>query len=120
MELGTDDPFRPHINETKISFVLIFWESFSHVWQNNPAPHLNKIVAHYFVLLTILPWNVWIPSIFLSGLLSAIIVIPTHQSEAFFTEYHPDFATAQFMSTLNAVTTNPAKVQISKATRNVN
>jgi len=68
---------------------------------------LYALVAHYFVLLTILPLNVWIPSVFLSGLLSAIIVTPTHQSEAFFTEYHPDFVTAQFMSTRNAVTTNP-------------
>ena len=62
---------------------------------------------HYFFLLTFFPANVWIPAVFLSGLMSALIVTPTHQSEEFFSEYQPDWVTAQFLSTRNAKTTNP-------------
>ena len=65
------------------------------------------LLAHYFVLLTLFPMQVWVPAVFLSGLMSAIIVTPTHQSEEFFEEYQPDWVTAQFRSTRNAVTTNP-------------
>jgi len=68
---------------------------------------LFALMAHYFVLLTILPLNVWAPAVLLSGLMSALIVTPTHQSEEFFEEFQPDFVTAQFQSTRNAVTTNP-------------
>lgn len=68
---------------------------------------LYALMAHYLVLLTILPWNVWIPAVFFSGLMSALIVTPTHQSEELFDDYQPDFVTAQFMSTRNAVMTNP-------------
>jgi len=43
----------------------------------------------------------------MSGLVSALIVTPTHQSEEMFTEYQADWVTAQFQSTRNAVATNP-------------
>jgi fatty acid desaturase len=65
------------------------------------------LLAHYFVLLSIFPATVWVPAVFLSGLMSALIVTPTHQSEDYFTEYQSDWVTAQFRSTRNAVTTNP-------------
>lgn len=65
------------------------------------------LLAHYFVLLTFFPAQVWVPAVFLSGLMSALIVTPTHQNEEYFTEYQPDWVTAQFESTRNAVTTNP-------------
>jgi fatty acid desaturase len=65
------------------------------------------ILAHYFTLLTFLPFKVWVPAVFLSGLMSALIVTPTHQSERFFEDYQPDWVTAQFESTRNAKTTNP-------------
>jgi len=65
------------------------------------------LLAHYFVLLTLFPFTVWVPAVFISGLMSALIVTPTHQSEEFFDEYQPDWVTAQFESTRNAVTTNP-------------
>lgn len=65
------------------------------------------LLAHYAVLLTFFPFQVWVPAVFLSGLMSALIVTPTHQSEEFFEEYQPDWVTAQFRSTRNAVTTNP-------------
>ncbi|KAL7478598.1 hypothetical protein ACHAW6_004358 [Cyclotella cf. meneghiniana] len=65
------------------------------------------LLAHYFVLLTFFPFEVWVPAVFLSGLMSAIIVTPTHQSEEFFEDYQPDWVTAQFKSTRNAVMTNP-------------
>merc|ERR1712127_189129 len=68
---------------------------------------LQCLLAHYFVLLTVFPLTVWVPAVFFSGLCSALIVTPTHQSEEYFTEYQPDWVTAQFESTRNAVTTNP-------------
>lgn len=68
---------------------------------------LYALLAHYFILLSILPFNVWMPAVFLSGLLSALIVTPTHQSEELFEDYQADFVTAQFQSTRNAVMTNP-------------
>lgn len=65
------------------------------------------LLAHYAVLLTFFPLTVWVPAVFLSGLMSALIVTPTHQSEEYFEEYQADWVTAQFESTRNAVTTNP-------------
>jgi len=68
---------------------------------------LYCLLAHYGVLLTLFPIKVWLPAIFISGLLSALIVTPTHQNEELFSEYVPDWVSAQFLSTRNAVTTNP-------------
>jgi fatty acid desaturase len=68
---------------------------------------LYSLLAHYFVLFTVFPAVVWIPAVFMSGLVSALIVTPTHQSEEMFDEYQPDWVIAQFQSTRNAVTTNP-------------
>lgn len=65
------------------------------------------LLGHYFVLLSIFPAQIWIPAVFLSGLMSALIVTPTHQSEDYFDEFQSDWVTAQFRSTRNAVTTNP-------------
>lgn len=65
------------------------------------------LLGHYAVLFTVFPIAVWFPAVFLSGLLSALIVTPTHQSEEMFEEFQSDFVTAQFQSTRNAVTTNP-------------
>lgn len=68
---------------------------------------LYALMLHYGLLLTLLPFNVWVPAVFFSGLMSALIVTPTHQSEEMFEEFQPDFVTAQFKSTRNAVMTNP-------------
>lgn len=68
---------------------------------------LYSLLIHYAILLTLFPVSVWLPSVFLSGLMSALIVTPTHQSESMFEEYQPDWVTAQFQSTRNAVMTNP-------------
>jgi len=68
---------------------------------------LYAVMAHYALVLTFFPPQVWIPAVFLSGLMSALIVTPTHQSEELFEEYQFDWVTAQFTSTRNAVTTNP-------------
>jgi len=67
---------------------------------------LYCLLFHYAFLLSVFPITVWFPAIFLSGLLSALIVTPTHQNEEMFTEYVPDWVSAQFLSTRNAVTTN--------------
>lgn len=68
---------------------------------------LYSLAAHYLLLLTFFPFGVWVPAVFFSGLLSALIVTPTHQSEEMFAEYQPDWVEAQFRSTRNAVTNNP-------------
>ena len=73
----------------------------------NAKTELYWLLGHYAVLLSVFPATVWIPAIFLSGLLSALIVTPTHQSEEMFADYQSDWVTAQFQSTRNAVTTNP-------------
>ena len=68
---------------------------------------LYGLLVHYAILLTVFPVQVWLPAVFISGLVSALIVTPTHQSEELFEDYQPDWVTAQFLSTRNAVTTNP-------------
>ena len=68
---------------------------------------LFSLLVHYIALFTIFPTNIWVPAIFLSGLISACIVTPTHQSDAFFIDEQDDWVTAQFTSTRNAVLTNP-------------
>lgn len=68
---------------------------------------LYSLLAHYIFLFNVFPVSVWVPSVFMSGLVSALIVTPTHQSEELFEDYQPDWVTAQFQSTRNAVTTNP-------------
>lgn len=68
---------------------------------------LYNLLIHYFFLFNLFPYQVWIPAVFMSGLVSALIVTPTHQSEELFDEYQPDWVTAQFLSTRNAVTNNP-------------
>lgn len=68
---------------------------------------LQALLIHYLFLFNLFPYTVWIPAVFMSGLVSALIVTPTHQSEEMFEEYQPDWVTAQFGSTRNAVTTNP-------------
>lgn len=73
----------------------------------NAKSEMYSLLIHYGVLLTVFPVNVWLPAIFFSGLISALIVTPTHQSEELFSEYQPDWVTAQFLSTRNAVMTNP-------------
>ena len=68
---------------------------------------LYSLMFHYAVLLTLFPLSVWIPAVFISGLMSAFIVTPTHQSDAYFVDKQEDWVTAQFRSTRNAVLTNP-------------
>lgn len=68
---------------------------------------MRGLLIHYAVLLTVFPVGVWFPAVLISGLMSALIVTPTHQSEELFDDYQPDWVQAQFLSTRNAVTTNP-------------
>ena len=75
--------------------------------RTDAKPELLALLGHYLVLLSVFPVTVWLPAVFLSGLMSALIVTPTHQSEEMFDEFQPDWVTAQFASTRNAVMTNP-------------
>lgn len=113
-----DSPLRKiqhYIFWVPFSFLFAIWRvdamkvTIEAVEQKRPGAksELYSLLAHYAILFTVFPVNVWIPAILLSGLMSAIIVTPTHQSEEMFSEYQPDWVTAQFQSTRNAVTTNP-------------
>ena len=82
------------------------WKDFKQNRKDAKA-ELKALAAHYLIMCSVFPWQVWLPAVFVSGLVSALIVTPTHQDEAMFEDYQPDFVTAQFMSTRNAVTTNP-------------
>ena len=75
--------------------------------RNGAKAGLRALIVHYTWMLGLFPVKVWLPSIFASGLLSALIVTPTHQSEEMFDEYQFDWVTAQFQSTRSAVMTNP-------------
>jgi acyl-lipid Delta6-acetylenase / acyl-lipid (9-3)-desaturase len=68
---------------------------------------IRGLLIHYAILFTVFPVGVWLPAVFISGLMSALIVTPTHQSEEMFEDYQPDWVQAQFWSTRNAVMTNP-------------
>lgn len=97
------------------SFLFALWRvdsvkvAMDSIEQKRPdaKAEMYGLLAHYLILLTIFPISVWLPAVFLSGLMTAIIVTPTHQSEEMFEDYQPDWVTAQFRSTRNAVTTNP-------------
>lgn len=97
------------------SFLFALWRidslkvAISSVRQKRPGskPGLYSLLIHYTWLFALFPIRVWLPSIFASGLLSALIVTPTHQSEEMFDEYQADWVTAQFQSTRSAVMTNP-------------
>ncbi|GKY91510.1 hypothetical protein MPSEU_000123200 [Mayamaea pseudoterrestris] len=113
-----DSPLRKiqhYIFFVPFSFLFALWRFDSMVVaikavedkRPNAKDELYALLAHYLFLFTVFPVQIWIPAIFVSGLVSALIVTPTHQSEAMFDDYQPDFVTAQFMSTRNAVTRNP-------------
>eukprot|EP00977_Amphora_coffeiformis_P012146 scaffold2992_cov214-Amphora_coffeaeformis.AAC.28 len=115
---ANDSPLRKiqhYIFWIPFSFLFALWRvdslkvGIDAIEQKRPGAksELYSLLIHYAVLLTVFPVNVWVPAIFLSGLISAIIVTPTHQSEELFSEYQPDWVTAQFLSTRNAVMTNP-------------
>jgi acyl-lipid Delta6-acetylenase / acyl-lipid (9-3)-desaturase len=113
-----DSPIRKiqhYIFWVPFSFLFALWRvdsvkvTVEAVEKNRPdaKSELYSLMAHYLFLLSVFPVSVWVPAVFMSGLVSALIVTPTHQSEEMFAEYQPDWVTAQFQSTRNAVTTNP-------------
>lgn len=75
---------------------------FINGFKRKTSSELALLLCHYAIIGSFVP----LPMIFMytgiSGLLTAIIVTVTHQSEDLFTEYNPDFVDAQFRSTRNA------------------
>lgn len=63
---------------------------------------LALILAHWTIMGALVPLPVIIGYTFLSGLITAVIVTVTHQSEELFEEHNPDFVDAQFRSTRDA------------------
>ena len=68
---------------------------------------LYAIMAHYAILFTLFPLNIWVPAFLLSGIMTAFVVTSTHQSEEKFTEFIPDHITRQFLCTRSVVMSNP-------------
>ena len=59
--------------------------AISSVRQKRPGskPGLYSLIAHYTVLLALFPYKVYIPAIFMSGLVSALIVTPSIRRNVF-------------------------------------
>ncbi|KAL7556971.1 hypothetical protein ACA910_018259 [Epithemia clementina (nom. ined.)] len=97
------------------SFLFALWRfdsvkvAIQSVRQKRPQAkfELAALVGHYAILWTLFPMKIWFPAVFVSGLMSAIIVTTTHQSEDLFDTYQSDWVQAQFRSTRNAVLSNP-------------
>lgn len=68
---------------------------------------LNSIIFHYAVMLAFFPAKVFFPAVLLGGLISAMVVTSTHQSEEKFTEYISDHVTRQFLCTRSVTMSNP-------------
>jgi len=75
-------------------------------WKRKSQYELLGMAAHYFIALKLIPAPIFFTSIFISGLMTAIIVTVTHQSEDFFDEHNPDFVDAQFRSTRDVECSN--------------
>lgn len=73
---------------------------------------LYSILGHYVLLFNVFPVNIWVPSFLLSGLVSALVVTSTHQSEEKFTAYQADHVTRQFLCTRSVVMSNPISAWI--------
>jgi fatty acid desaturase len=113
-----DSPLRKiqhYIFYIPFSFMFALWRfdsvkvAIDAVEKKRPGAkdELYSLLIHYVVLFNVFPFTVWVPAVFMSGLVSALIVTPTHQSEEMFEDYQSDWVTAQFQSTRNAVTNNP-------------
>ena len=59
-------------------------------------------IAHYSILVKLVPLPVVVGQLLLAGFVTAIIVTVTHQSEDLFFEHNDDFVDSQFRSTRNA------------------
>jgi len=68
---------------------------------------LRGLIIHYMLLFALFPVRVIIPAVFLSGLITALVVTSTHQSEEKFTEYVSDYVERQFRCTRSVRMTNP-------------
>jgi len=75
-------------------------------------PELYSMLIHYAIIFTLFPANILLPSFFLSGIITALVVTSTHQSEEKFTEYQPDYVTRQFLCTRSVVMTNPVSAWV--------
>ena len=86
---------------------IMFWlwrfHSVITAWQRKDVKELAFIGANYLFLATMMPWQVAIGSIFLSGFLVGALVSATHQSEEImeFGE-DPEYVEGQFRSTRDA------------------
>jgi len=90
----------------RVDTLRVAWDALKQK-RPNAKNELKCLGIHYAFLLTLYPTGVWLPAVFLSGLMSALIVTPTHQSEEMFDEFQFDWVTAQFTSTRSAVMSNP-------------
>lgn len=91
------------------SFLYVSWrqQSFLYAWERKDYAELALMFVNYAWLAT-LPLAVSIGSVIFAGFLVAVIVTATHQSEELLSSDRPyDFVRDQFLSTRNAIGSNP-------------
>ena len=86
-----------------IMFWLWRWHSVQTAWKKKDVKELAFIGANYLFLATMMPWQVAVGAITLSGFLVGSLVSATHQSEEImeFGE-DPEYVEGQFRSTRDA------------------
>ena len=86
-----------------IMFWLWRWHSVQTAWKRKDVKELAFIGANYLFLATMMPWQVAVGAITLSGFLVGSLVSATHQSEEImeFGE-DPEYVEGQFRSTRDA------------------
>lgn len=92
-----------------MSLLFMIWrfDSVKVALQRKLWPELAGFGIHYAAMLSLFSLPVFIGSVFVSGLMTAIITTVTHQSEEMFYDEEPEFVDGQFRSTRDAVCSNP-------------
>mmetsp|Transcript_47851 Transcript_47851/g.108585 ORF Transcript_47851/g.108585 Transcript_47851/m.108585 type:complete len:490 (+) Transcript_47851:99-1568(+) len=85
------------IDSIKVTFQRKLWGEF------------GRLGLHYAALGLLFPWQVLLPAVFLSGLLTATIVTVSHVSEDLYFDgpHKVDYVESQFRSTRDFVCSNP-------------
>lgn len=93
------------------SLLFLIWrvDSIRVAWKRKLWGELLRLGAHYTALFAIFSPQILVPSLFMSGLLTATIVTVSHQSEDMFMDgpHKLGYVESQFRSTRDFVCSNP-------------
>jgi len=90
----------------RVGSIKVLIEDMFSGFKRKTQSELLCLGLHYSLVGLFIPWTVFLSSVFVSGLMTAIIVTVTHQSEELFDEYQDCFVSAQFRSTRDVVCRN--------------